>query len=202
MPKDSLPPKLAKTFQLIQKKIKEKGYPPTVREICQAVGVTSSATAHKYLTILEEKGYISREKERSRAIKIMPPTKRIAVVGRVAAGEPLWALKDITEIIPIPEELSGSEDSFMVKVEGDSMIGDHILDGDYVMVKPQQDADNGDIVIALLNQEEVTVKRLYKKDSQITLQPSNPLYKPIVTKDIIILGKVIGILRRFKGGGK
>ena len=202
MPKDSLPPKLAKTFQLIQKKIKEKGYPPTVREICQAVGVTSSATAHKYLTILEEKGYISREKERSRAIKITPQTKKVPVVGRVAAGEPLWALKDITEIIPIPEELSGSEDSFMVKVEGNSMIGDHILDGDYVMVKPQQDADNGDIVIALLNQEEVTVKRLYKKDNQITLQPSNPLYKPIVTKDIIILGKVIGILRRFKGGGK
>jgi len=202
LPKDSLPPKLAKTFQLIQKKIKEKGYPPTVREICQAVGVTSSATAHKYLTILEEKGYISREKERSRAIKITPQTKKVPVVGRVAAGEPLWALKDITEIIPIPEELSGSEDSFMVKVEGDSMIGDHILDGDYVMVNPQQDADNGDIVIALLNQEEVTVKRLYKKDNQITLQPSNPLYKPIVTKDIIILGKVIGILRRFKGGGK
>jgi len=202
LPKDSLPPKLAKTFQLIQKKIKEKGYPPTVREICQAVGVTSSATAHKYLTILEEKGYISREKERSRAIKIMPQTKKVPVVGRVAAGEPLWALKDITEIIPIPEELSGSEDSFMVKVEGDSMIGDHILDGDYVMLKPQQDADNGDIVIALLNQEEVTVKRLYKKDSQIILQPSNPLYKPIVTKDVIILGKVIGILRRFKGGGK
>jgi len=200
--KDSLPPKLAKTFQLIQKKIKEKGYPPTVREICQAVGVTSSATAHKYLTILEEKGYISREKERSRAIKIMPQTKKVPVVGRVAAGEPLWALKDITEIIPIPEELSGSEDSFMVKVEGDSMIGDHILDGDYVMVKPQQDADNGDIVIALLNQEEVTVKRLYKKDSQIILQPSNPLYKPIVTKDVIILGKVIGVLRRFKGGEK
>lgn len=202
MLKDSLPPKLAKTFQLIQKKIKEKGYPPTVREICQAVGVTSSATAHKYLTILEEKGYISREKERSRAIKIMPQTKKVPVVGKVAAGEPLWALKDITEIIPIPEELSGSEDGFMVKVEGDSMIGDHILDGDYVMVKPQQDADNGDIVIALLNQEEVTVKRLYKKDSQIILQPSNPLYKPIVTKDVIILGKVIGVLRRFKGGKK
>lgn len=202
MPKDSLPPNLIRTFQLIQKKIKESGYPPTVREICKAIGVTSSATAHKYLTILEERGYISREKERSRAIKIRPQTKKVPVVGSVAAGEPLWALKDITEIIPIPEELSGSEESFMVKVEGDSMIGDHILDGDYVMVKPQQDADNGDIVIALLNQEEVTVKRLYKKDNQIILQPSNPLYKPINTKDVIILGKVIGILRKFKGGKK
>ena len=123
-------------------------------------------------------------------------------MGSVAAGEPLWALKDITEVIPIPEQLSGSEESFMVKVEGDSMIGDHILDGDYVMVNPQQDADNGDIVIALLNQEEVTVKRLYKKDNQITLQPSNSLYQPINTKDTIILGKVIGILRRFNGGKK
>jgi len=201
--KDSLDPNHKKTLELIQKNIRENGYPPTVREICKAVGVTSSsATAHKYLTILEKKGYIHREKERSRAIRIIPQTRKVPVVGSVAAGEPTWALKDITEVIPIPEQLSGSEESFMVKVEGDSMIGDHILDGDYVMVKPQQDADNGDIVIALLNQEEVTVKRLYKKDNQITLQPSNPLYKPIKTKDVIILGKVVGILRRFNGGKK
>lgn len=200
--KDSLAPNHRKTLQLIQKKIRERGYPPTVREICKAVGVTSSATAHKYLTILEKKGYIHREKEKSRAIQIIPQTKKVPVVGSVAAGEPLWAAKDITEFIPIPEEFSGNEESFMVKVEGDSMIGDHILDGDYVLVNPQQDADNGDIVIALLNQEEVTIKRLYKKDDQVILQPSNPLYQPINTKDTIILGKVIGILRRFKGGKK
>jgi repressor LexA len=200
--KDSLAPNHRKTLQLIQKKIRERGYPPTVREICKAIGVTSSATAHKYLTILEKKGYIHREKEKSRAIQIIPQTKKVPVVGSVAAGKPLWAAKDITEFIPIPEELSGNEESFMVKVEGNSMIGDHILDGDYVMVNPQQDADNGDIVIALLNQEEVTIKRLYKKDHQVILQPSNPLYKPINTKDTIILGKVIGILRRFKGGKK
>ncbi|NCO24136.1 MAG: repressor LexA [Candidatus Infernicultor aquiphilus] len=200
--KDSLAPNHEKTLQLIQKNIRERGYPPTVREICKAVGVTSSATAHKYLTILEKKGYIHREKEKSRAIQIIPQTRKVPVVGSVAAGKPLWAAKDITEFIPIPEELSGSEGSFMVKVEGDSMIGDHILDGDYVLVNPQQDADNGDIVIALLNQEEVTIKRLYKKDDQVILQPSNPLYQPINTKDTIILGKVIGILRRFKGGKK
>ena len=200
--KDSLAPNHRKTLQLIQKKFRERGYPPTVREICKAIGVTSSATAHKYLTILEKKGYIHREKEKSRAIQIIPQTKKVPVVGSVAAGKPLWAAKDITEFIPIPEELSGNEESFMVKVEGDSMIGDHILDGDYAMVNPQQDADNGDIVIALLNQEEVTIKRLYKKDHQVILQPSNPLYKPINTKDTIILGKVIGILRRFKGGKK
>lgn len=200
--KDSLAPNHEKTLQLIQKNIRERGYPPTVREICKAVGVTSSATAHKYLTILEKKGYIHREKEKSRAIQIILQTKKVPVVGSVAAGKPLWAAKDITEFIPIPEELSGNEGSFMVKVEGDSMIGDHILDGDYVLVNPQQDADNGDIVIALLNQEEVTIKRLYKKDDQVILQPSNPLYQPINTKDTIILGKVIGILRRFKGGKK
>jgi len=200
--KDLLSPNHLKTFQLIYEKIKERGYPPTVREICQEIGVTSSATAHKYLTVLEKRGYIRREKERSRAIKIMPRTKNLPVVGSVAAGEPLLALKNITEIIPVPEELSGNEDSFMVKVEGDSMIGDHILDGDYVIVKPQQDAENGDIVIALLNQEEVTVKRLYKENNHVILQPSNPLYQPIITEEIIILGKVTGILRRFKGGKK
>jgi repressor LexA len=200
--KDSLTPNQKNTLRVIKKIIKEKGYPPTVREIGKLVGVTSSATPHKYLTILEKKGYIERKKGRSRAIKLIPQTKKIPVVGSVAAGGPLWALKDITEYIPIPEELSGSEDSFMIKVEGDSMIGDHILNGDYVMVKPQQDASNGDIVITLLNQEGVTVKRFYKKDKQITLQPSNPLYKPIISKDVIILGKVIGILRRFNGGGK
>ncbi|GAB4115107.1 MAG: transcriptional repressor LexA [Candidatus Caldatribacteriota bacterium] len=202
MTRERLSPNHLKTFQLICKKISERGYPPTVREICQEIGVTSSATAHKYLNVLEKRGYIRREKERSRAIKIIPRTTGLPVVGSVAAGEPLLALKNITEIIPVPEELSGNEDSFMVKVEGDSMIGDHILDGDYVIVKPQQDAENGDIVIALLNQEEVTVKRLYKENNHIILQPSNPLYQPIITKEVVILGKVTGILRRLKGGKK
>jgi len=198
--KDTLSPNHKKTLEIIQQKIKETGYPPTVREIGKLVGVTSSATSYKYLTILEKKGYIRREKDKSRAIRLVPQAKNIPVVGSVPAGNPLLALKDITEYIPIPEKLSGSDETFMVKVEGDSMIGDHILDGDYVMVNPQQDASNGDIVIALLNQEEVTVKRLYKKNNQITLQPSNTLYKPIVTQEAMILGKVIGVLRRYKGG--
>lgn len=200
MKKDTLSPNHKKTLEIIQQKIKETGYPPTVREIGKLVGVTSSATSYKYLTILEKKGYIRREKDKSRAIRLVPQAKNIPVVGSVPAGNPLLALKDITEYIPIPEKLSGSDETFMVKVEGDSMIGDHILDGDYVMVNPQQDASNGDIVIALLNQEEVTVKRLYKKNNQITLQPSNTLYKPIVTQEAMILGKVIGVLRRYKGG--
>ncbi|MEA1940593.1 MAG: transcriptional repressor LexA [Candidatus Caldatribacteriota bacterium] len=202
MKKDSLTPNQKKALLAIEEGIRERGYPPTVREIGKLVGVTSSATSYKYLNILEKKGYIKREEGKSRAIKLVPKTKEIPVIGNVAAGDPLWALKDITEYISIPEKLSGDEESFMVKVEGDSMIGDHILNGDYVMVKPQRNADNGDIVIALLNQEEVTVKRFYRKDDQITLQPSNPVYQPIITKEAIVIGKVIGILRRFNGGEK
>jgi repressor LexA len=188
-----------KVLQIIRIKIRQTGYPPTVRELCNALGVRSSATAFKYLTILERKGYIKREKEKNRAIKLTPQIRNIPLIGSVAAGNPLLALQENMEVIPIPEELSGSEESFLVKVEGDSMIGDHILDGDYVMVKPQNDANNGDIVIVLLNQEEVTVKRIYKQNGQIVLKASNPLYQPIKTKEAIVLGKVIGVMRRFNG---
>jgi len=179
--------------------IQETGYPPTVRELCRALGVHSSATAFKYLKILEKKGYIRREKEKTRAIKLTPQIRNFPLVGKVAAGNPLLALQEYTEIIPVPEELAGNTESFLVQVEGNSMIGDHILDGDYVMINPQNNADNGDIVIALVNQEEVTVKRFHKNKDKISLIPSNPAYQPIVTRDIIILGKVTGIIRRFNG---
>ena len=194
-----LTPKQKEVLQLIRLKIRETGYPPTVRELCQALGVHSSATAFKYLKILEKKGYITREKEKTRAISLTRQTRNLPLVGQVAAGNPLLALQENTDVIPIPEELSGNENSFLVRVEGDSMIGDHILNGDYVMVNPQSNADNGDIVIALLNQEEVTVKRIYKKRTHITLQPSNPAYRPIISKNVTILGKVIGIVRKFNG---
>ncbi len=186
-------------LELIRIKIRETGYPPTVRELCDYLGVRSSATAFKYLTILEKKGYIKREKEKNRAIRLSPQTRNLPLVGKVAAGNPLLALQEYTEVIPVPEELAGHEGGFLVRVEGDSMIGDHILDGDYVMIHPQSNADNGDIVIALVNQEEVTVKRLYRNRDQITLKPSNPAYQSIVTKEAMILGKVTGIIRRLNG---
>ncbi|KUK97862.1 MAG: LexA repressor [Atribacteria bacterium 34_868] len=186
-------------LELIRIKIQQTGYPPTVRELCVALGVRSSATAFKYLKILEQKGYIKREKEKTRAIRLMPRIRNLPLVGKVAAGNPLLALEEYSEVIPVPEELAGQEGTFLVRVEGDSMIGDHILDGDYVIVQPQNEADNGDIVIALLNQEEVTVKRFYQNRDKIILKPSNPTYQPIITRDIIILGKVIGIIRRFNG---
>ena len=186
-------------LEQIRSRIQETGYPPTVRELCDALGVHSSATAFKYLKILEKKGYIKREKEKTRAIRLTPQTRNLPLVGNVAAGNPLLALQEHTEMIPVPEELAGNEGSFLVRVEGDSMIGDHILDGDYVIIHPQNNADNGDIVIALINREEVTVKRFYKNRNKITLQPSNPDYQPIITRDAAILGKVIGIIRRFNG---
>ncbi|MDD3655698.1 MAG: transcriptional repressor LexA [Atribacterota bacterium] len=197
--KETLTKKQKTALELIRIKIQQTGYPPTVRELCKALGVHSSATAFKYLKILEKKGYIKREKEKTRAIKLMPQTRNLPLVGKVAAGNPLLALQEYTEVIPVPEELAGTEGSFLVRVEGDSMLGDHILDGDYVIVQPQNYADNGDIVIALLNQEEVTVKRLYQNRDKITLKPSNPAYQPIITRDIKILGKVIGIIRKYNG---
>jgi repressor LexA len=197
--KEVLTKKQKTALELIRSKIQQTGYPPTVRELCVALGVRSSATAFKYLKILEQKGYIKREKEKTRAIRLMPRIRNLPLVGRVAAGNPLLALEEYSEVIPVPEELAGQEGTFLVRVEGDSMIGDHILDGDYVIVQPHNKADNGDIVIALLNQEEVTVKRFYQTRDKIILKPSNPTYQPIITRDIIILGKVIGIIRRFNG---
>ncbi|KUK98438.1 MAG: LexA repressor [Atribacteria bacterium 34_868] len=197
--KEVLTKKQRMALKLIRIKIQQTGYPPTVRELCKALGVRSSATAFKYLKILEQKGYIKREKEKTRAIRLMPRIRNLPLVGKVAAGNPLLALEEYSEVIPVPEELAGQEGTFLVRVEGDSMIGDHILDGDYVIVQPQNKADNGDIIIALLNQEEVTVKRFYQTRDKIILKPSNPTYQPIITRDMIILGKVIGIIRRFNG---
>jgi len=191
--------KQKKVLEVIRINIQETGYPPTVRELCRALGVHSSATAFKYLKILEKKGYIRREKEKTRAIKLTPQIRNFPLVGKVAAGNPLLALQEYTEIIPVPEELAGNTESFLVQVEGDSMIGDHILNGDYVMINPQSNADNGDIVIALVNQEEVTVKRFHKNKEKISLMPSNPAYQPIIARDVVILGKVTGIIRRFNG---
>jgi len=191
--------KQKKVLETIRINIQETGYPPTVRELCRALGVHSSATAFKYLKILEKKGYIRREKEKTRAIKLTPQIRNFPLVGKVAAGNPLLALQEYTEMIPVPEELAGNTGNFLVQVEGDSMIGDHILNGDYVMINPQSNADNGDIVIALVNQEEVTVKRFHKNKDKISLMPSNPAYQPIITRDVVILGKVTGIIRRFNG---
>jgi repressor LexA len=181
--------------------IVEHGYPPTVRDICKAVGLSSTSTAHGYLSRLEKKGYIRRDPARSRAIEIVEPGQAAAanvvpvpLVGKIAAGQPILAVENIEDTFPLPSQIIGKEDAFMLRVQGDSMIEAGILDGDYIIVRPQDTADNGDIVVALLG-EEATVKYFYRYDDHVELVPANKRMQPIKAKEVTILGKVIGLLR-------
>ncbi|HHW06503.1 MAG TPA: transcriptional repressor LexA [Clostridia bacterium] len=187
----------------IQKVTREKGYPPSVREIGQAVGLSSSSTVHGHLAQLEAKGYIRRDPAKPRAIEILDtdgfpetqPLVQVPLLGRITAGNPILATQHIEQIVPLPFDLVRTQDVFMLSVVGDSMIEAGIYDGDYVIVKQQPTAENGDIVAAMLD-DEATVKRFYKEKDCIRLQPENPKYSPILTREVTILGKVIGLYRR------
>jgi repressor LexA len=188
----------------IKETLRAKGYPPSVREIGEAVGLSSSSTVHSHLSKLEELGFIRRDPTKPRAIEVLDesPWRQKAItpvplVGRVTAGQPILAVENIEETYPLPIELIGSEDAFMLSVQGESMINAGILNGDYVLVREQNYANNGDIVVALIDEEEATVKRFYKEKDCIRLQPENDFMKPIYAKNVYILGKVIGIFRRF-----
>lgn len=189
-------------LEYIQRTTSEKGYPPSVREIGKAVGLSSTSTVHGHLAQLEEKGYIRRDASKPRAIEILEadyqteyrPMIHVPLVGRITAGEPILATENIEEILPLPLDLVRYEDVFMLTVSGNSMIEAGIHDGDYVIIKQQSTADNGDIVAALLN-EEATIKRFFTEKECIRLQPENPKYAPIFTREVIILGKVIGLYR-------
>lgn len=188
----------------IQKTTREKGYPPSVREIGKAVGLSSSSTVHGHLAQLEAKGYIRRDPTKPRAIEILEtdgfadnqPVVHVPLLGKITAGNPILATQHIEQVFPLPFDLVRNQDVFMLSVMGDSMINAGIYDGDYVIVKQQPTADNGDIVAALLD-DEATVKRFFKEKDYIRLQPENPDYSPILTREVIILGKVIGLYRRF-----
>ncbi|MFZ5753481.1 MAG: transcriptional repressor LexA [Bacillota bacterium] len=187
----------------IKKEIKAKGYPPSVREIGEAVGLSSSSTVHNHLNQLESRGYIKRDPTKPRAIEVIDhnlrPNKEmvnVPIVGRVTAGSPILAVENIEDTFPLPLDFIKSEDVFILNVKGDSMIEAGIQDGDLVIVKKQNTARNGDIVVALLD-DEATVKRFYKENSHIRLQPENSNYEPIITKDVLILGKVIALLRKY-----
>lgn len=188
----------------IQKTTREKGYPPSVREIGEAVGLSSSSTVHGHLAQLEAKGYIRRDPAKPRAIEILDsdgfpenqPVVHVPLLGKITAGNPILATQHIEQVFPLPYELVRNQDVFMLSVMGDSMINAGIYDGDYVIVKQQPTAENGDIVAALLD-DEATVKRFFKEKNCIRLQPENPNYSPILTREVIILGKVIGLYRRF-----
>lgn len=204
MKRGRLQDRQAAILNFIRQQIAEKGYPPSVREIGQAVGLYSSSTVHGHLRRLEEKGYIRRDPTKPRAIEVISerqPIRRkemvnIPVVGKVTAGEPILAVENVEDSFPLPLDFVREEDVFMLTVRGDSMVGAGIFDGDYVIVRPQKAAQNGDIVVALL-EDEATVKRFYKETDHVRLQPENPALNPILTTQVEILGKVIGLVRRF-----
>lgn len=193
-------------LDFIKKEVKTKGYPPSVREIGEAVGLASSSTVHGHLARLESKGYIRRDPTKPRAIEILDPdftaskekedVVSVPMIGKVTAGQPITAIENIEDYFPLPKRLVSAEDQvFMLEVMGDSMIEAGILDGDYVIVRQQSSADSGDIVVAMTEDNEATVKRFFKEKDHIRLQPENSNLEPIIVRNCTILGKVIGVYR-------
>lgn len=191
-------------LEFIQDKISTAGYPPSVREIGQAVGLKSSSTVHSHLVQLEKMGYLKRDPATPRAIipveternKPVSETIDLPLVGNVAAGTPILATENIETYFPVPVDFVGSGIHFILQVKGESMIEAGILDGDYLIVREQPDAVNGEIVVAMI-EDEATVKRYFRRENNIELRPENSAMKPIIVNDATILGKVEGLLRRF-----
>ncbi|GGE52574.1 LexA repressor [Pullulanibacillus camelliae] len=192
-------------IDFIKNEVKAKGYPPSVREIGNAVGLASTSTVHGHLERLEKKGYLRRDPTKPRAIEVIDPdtaslpkqgSTLLPVIGKVTAGEPITAIENIDEYLPVPESLASGGDAYILNVVGDSMINAGILSGDQVIVRSQQSADNGEIVVAMTEEDEATIKRFFKEKDHIRLQPENPNMAPIIVKNCIILGKVIGVYRR------
>ena len=199
-------------LKFIEKQITNVGYAPSVREIGKAVGLSSTATVHGYLAKLEKKGYIKKENQKGRTLRLLKggnlekkqeekdiyTSKELVegpVIGKITAGEPILAVENITDTFPIPVDFVGNSESFMLTVRGESMIEAGILDGDYILVKQQNTANNGEIVVALIG-DEATVKTFYKEDGHIRLQPQNSTMDPIIVPDCQILGKVAGVFRK------
>ena len=195
----------------IEQHVEAHGYPPTVREIGTAVNLSSSSTVHAHLKALEEQGQIQRDAVLTRAIKVVATTLsgarpqgknivNVPIIGTVAAGKPRLAMEDVEDVFPLPQDFATGE-SFMLQVKGDSMIEDGIHEGDYVVVRRQQSADNGETVVAMVYDEasggsEATVKRFFKERARIRLQPANKRMKPMYFDDVQIAGKVVGLVRR------
>lgn len=196
-------------LSLILETVHQRGYPPSVREIGEAVGLSSPSTVHSHLTALVRAGYIKRDPAKPRAIEVLDSrgasslhrasVRDVPLVGRIAAGSPLLAEEDIEEIYPLPTELVGTDPVFMLEVSGESMVDAGILDGDYVVVKRQPTADDGQLVAALIQGEEATVKRLQRRDGRVVLKAENPDYPPMVfSEGVELLGVVVAVLRRVR----
>ena len=191
-------------LEYIKQEILNKGYPPAVREICEAVDLKSTSSVHSHLETLEKNGYIRRDPTKPRAIEIMDDnfnlTRRevtnVPIIGNVAAGQPLLAVENIENYFPIPVELLPNAETFILNVKGESMINVGIYDGDQILVQRQSDACNGDIVVALVD-DSATVKTFYKENGHFRLQPENDTMDPIIVEDCQILGKVFGMFRFF-----
>lgn len=192
-------------LKFIKDEVKSKGYPPSVREIGEAVGLASSSTVHGHLARLETKGLIRRDPTKPRAIEVLDEEEmnipksavmNVPVIGKVTAGLPITAVENVEEYFPLPETfVAPDEQVFMLEIMGESMIDAGILDKDYVIVRQQSTANNGDIVVAMTEEDEATVKRFYKEDTHFRLQPENPSMEPIILQNVSILGKVIGVFR-------
>ena len=206
-------------LKFIQKEIEDRGFAPSVREICRAVGLNSTATVQGYLKSLEERGFLKKETQKGRTLRLLKnykgdnvisdqlgvsPAKEyysnkemvnIPLIGKITAGQPILAVENITDTFPIPLDFVGNSESFMLTVRGESMIEAGILDGDYILVKRTNTAENGQIVVALID-DEATVKKFYKEDGYIRLQPENSTMDPIIVPDCKILGKVSGVFRK------
>lgn len=194
-----------KILDCIVRHTREHGYPPTVREIGEAVGLSSSSTIHFHLRALERAGLIRRDASLTRAIRVVSdvsaeskagrPVRFVPLVGSVAAGSPRLAVEDVEDTLPIPSEFLDGGTGFALRVKGDSMIEDGIRDGDCVIVRRQQTAENGDIIVALVD-DEATVKRFYRENGRIRLQPANSAIEPILCDEVCIVGRVVGLLRK------
>lgn len=191
-------------LHFIYEHTKNRGFPPTVREIGEQVGLSSTSTVHGHLARMEKKGYLLRDSTKPRAMDITPvgleligvQDKEIPVVGTVAAGQPITATENIIDYFPIPPQLSNeSAPLFILTIEGESMINAGILDGDWVIVRKQATANQGDIVIAMTDEDEATCKRFYKEDTFIRLEPENDSMEAIIVDNVLILGKVVGLYR-------
>ena len=197
-------------LEFIKEELIKNGFPPSVREICDKVGLKSTATIHARLRKLEEHGKIVRDSSKNRSIKVIGLEENnsskieyvddryidIPVYGKIAAGQPITAIDEVTDTFPLPIGFAQNKDLFMLRVSGESMINAAILDGDMIIVSKQNTANNGEIVVALLDNENATVKTFYKENGHIRLQPENDTMEPIIVKDVKILGKVIGIFRK------
>jgi repressor LexA len=197
----SLTKRQQEIFDFIKRYSARHGYPPTVRDIGKAIGLTSSSTVHAHLANLEKLGLLRRDPTKPRAMEILEKAKRavlpagLPLVGRVAAGSPLLAEENIEEHLDVPSVAGGDEGDYVLRVAGDSMKNAGILEGDYVVVHQQDTARNGDIIVALMG-EEATVKRFFKETDHVRLQPENEALEPILTRDVQVLGRVVGVFRR------